>query len=116
MPPDTGVPPTQHWPSAPKPAAAQPTESRTLTGAGITAAPTGGPLTPPSLPGYEIEGEIGRGGMGVVYRAQHRRLNRTVALKMILAGAHAGADQVVRFLGEAEAVAKLHHPNIVQIY
>ena len=59
---------------------------------------------------------LGRGGMGVVYKARHLRLNRPVALKMILAGAYAGPEERERFLREAEAVAGLRHPNIVQIY
>jgi tetratricopeptide (TPR) repeat protein len=69
----------------------------------------------PTVPGYEITGELGRGGMGVVYRARHVRLNRPCALKMILAGAHAGSDDVARFVTEAEAIARLQHPSIVQI-
>jgi serine/threonine protein kinase len=69
---------------------------------------------PPSVDGYEIEAELGRGGMGVVYRAVQTRLGRRVALKMILAG-HSG-DSLTRFLNEAHAVAILTHPNIVQIY
>src|SRR3954471_8014523 len=70
----------------------------------------------PSIPGYRIEGELGRGGMGVVYRARQVRLNRPCALKMILAGAHADPVAAARFLVEAEAVAKLQHPSIVQIH
>jgi WD40 repeat protein/tetratricopeptide (TPR) repeat protein len=70
----------------------------------------------PSLAGYEIQGELGRGGMGIVYKARQLKLNRLVALKMIRSGAHAHQEERVRFLLEAEAVARLSHPNIVQIY
>jgi WD40 repeat protein len=69
-----------------------------------------------SVPGYEIEGILGRGGMGVVYMARHLTLKRTVALKMVLAGGHAGPRELARFRIEAEAVARLSHPNIVQIH
>jgi eukaryotic-like serine/threonine-protein kinase len=69
-----------------------------------------------ALPGYEILGELGRGGMGVVYKARQSRLNRTVAVKMILAGLHGGREVAARFLAEARAIAKVQHPNIVQIF
>jgi serine/threonine-protein kinase len=70
----------------------------------------------PCVPGYEVLGEIGRGGMGVVYRARQTGLNRTVALKVILSGAHAGVEERNRFRREAEAVARLQHPHVVQVF
>ena len=70
----------------------------------------------PSAPGYDVLAELGRGAMGVVYKARHLRLNRLVALKMILAGDHAGPRERARFEAEARAIARLHHPHIVQIY
>ncbi len=70
----------------------------------------------PSIPGYEILDELGHGGMGVVYLAEHIALKRRVALKMILTGANARVQELKRFRAEAEAAAKLQHGNIVQIH
>lgn len=79
----------------------------------LAAALTAGQQT---VPGYEILGEIGRGGMGVVYRARQIQANRIVALKMILGGSHAGHADRVRFRTEIEATARLKHSGIVQVY
>src|SRR5262245_54021618 len=84
----------------------------TLSRTGTT---TGEPL-PPAPTGYEVLGVLGRGGMGVVYGARQMRLNRVVALKVVLAGAHASAEHRVRLLQEAEAAAAISHPNVVQVY
>jgi eukaryotic-like serine/threonine-protein kinase len=70
----------------------------------------------PEVPGYRVECLLGRGGMGVVFRAWHHRLNRPVALKMMLAGAYAGPRERERFQREAEAAASLRHPNVVQVH
>jgi serine/threonine-protein kinase len=70
----------------------------------------------PQVPGYQLEALLGRGGMGVVYRARHLPLGRCVALKMLLSGAYAAPHERKRFQREAEAEAALRHPNIVQVY
>src|SRR3954470_16482346 len=70
----------------------------------------------PWIPGYDVEALLGRGGMGVVYKARHRRLNRPVALKMLIGGGRAGPRGQARFQREAEAVAGLRHAHIVQVY
>jgi tetratricopeptide (TPR) repeat protein len=84
-----------------------------------TPAPEGGAGPPPervAIPGYVVLGELGRGGMGVVYRARHRQLDRLVALKMIRRAGQPGERERRRFRTEAEAVARIDHPGIVRIY
>jgi eukaryotic-like serine/threonine-protein kinase len=95
---------------------AAPSASPSTASLGAGDAPAS-PAEPPAAnpPGYVVLREVGRGGMGVVYLARQRGLNRVVALKMILAGAHASAEQSARFLGEAQIIASLRHPNIVQV-
>ncbi len=68
------------------------------------------------VPSYTIVDELGRGGMGVVYKARQQKLNRTVALKMVLRGAHLTPTDRARFLAEADAVAAIKHPHVVQVF
>jgi serine/threonine protein kinase/WD40 repeat protein len=96
-------------------------DGRGLSGAGtliigINTLPSTRLIGLPTVPGFDVIEEIGRGGMGVVYKARHQRLNRLVALKMVLAGAAADARMVQRFLFEAEILARVQHPQVVQVY
>ena len=86
-------------------------DTATVTGNGPAATASFAPTAPP---GYAIEGELGRGGMGVVYAARQAGLNRPVALKMVLGSAVAGSKELIRFL--AEAVASVRHLNVVEVY
>jgi WD40 repeat protein len=81
---------------------------------GFTTSQPAGQLDVP--PGYEVLAELGRGGMAVVYRARQTALDRPCALKMILAGGHAGQAERERFLTEARVIARLRHPGIVQVF
>jgi serine/threonine protein kinase len=88
-----------------------------------TVPPGGGPASaspsrgrPPEIPGYEILSEVGRGGMGVVYKARQISLDRIVAIKLVLHGSYASPESLARFRNEARTVARLSHPNILQVY
>lgn len=73
-------------------------------------------LPTPDIPGFEDFKPLGRGGMGIVYRARQNKLGRFVAIKMMIGGVYAGANNLQRFKAETEAVAYLDHPHIVPIY
>src|SRR5262249_2095214 len=70
----------------------------------------------PSIDGYDIRGVLGRGGMSRVYKAWQKRLNRLVAIKTPLHGDLANTEELIRFMNEAEAMARLQHPHIIQIF
>ena len=99
--------------AAPSPSSAQSADATLAFPSSESAAPAV-PVAV-SIPGYEILGVLGRGGMGTVYKARQCGFDRLVALKMIHAGGHAG-DDLARFRTEAQAVACLQHPNIVQVF
>ena len=94
------------------------------TAAGLTDSPTRTlpPADPspaaatPTVPGYDLLAPLGEGGMGVVWKARQTKLNRLVALKMVLGEQRAGSKELIRFLAEAEAVAAVKHPHVVQVY
>jgi eukaryotic-like serine/threonine-protein kinase len=80
------------------------------------AVPRAEPVMPKQVGEYHVLEEVGRGGMGVVYRAMHKGLRRPAALKMVLAGEYASTAESLRFRLEAELAARVRHPNIVQVY
>src|SRR5438105_4477849 len=114
--------PTLPGPTLPQRIDSDPAKTPTLKPANGDSPSTGpylgSTLESPNIapPEFEILGVLGRGGMGVVYHARQTKLNREVALKMILSGGHAGEDDRARFVAEAEAIAALNHPGIVQVY
>jgi WD40 repeat protein/tRNA A-37 threonylcarbamoyl transferase component Bud32 len=131
--PSSGVPQPHAKETAPVPPAVDRSEAPTLAPPPGSEKPTLPPREPHAAPGsttsgkgepqpaftilgYDILGELGRGGMGVVYKARQTRLQRLVALKMIVSGIHAGEAEQARFRTEAEAIARLQHPNIVEVH
>jgi tetratricopeptide (TPR) repeat protein/tRNA A-37 threonylcarbamoyl transferase component Bud32 len=86
------------------------------TGSNGTGPPTRPLRRRPEIPGYAVGEVLGRGAVGVVYKARHMKLNRDVALKMLLSGDYASATELKRFMREAQSIASLRHANFVQVY
>src|SRR5262249_11826938 len=113
--------PKEHVPAAsPRPASPSPSSADTVdhpieAGHTVPAGAAAG-TSLVTIPGYEVERELGRGGMGVIYLARQLEPPRLVAVKMVLAGEHAGPEQLARFRTEAETAARLQHPNIITIH
>lgn len=98
------------------PTASESIEAPTIAPSSTVPSASSGPSTQESFSKYEIIEEIARGGMGVIYKARDSKLNRIVALKMILSGRFSSADEMQRFQIESEAAAKLDHPGIVPVF
>src|SRR5688572_543391 len=111
----TRGPQTDDYP-APPPILSDATTRVGDTDAGRTGPYDPGPADAPAVPGSAITGDLGRGRMGVVYRAVHVKLHRPAALKMVLGSARADSKAIIRFLAEAEAVAAVKHPHVVGVY
>src|SRR5262245_20113600 len=107
------APPEQPTIIEPPPGAAEPAPAHDTS---FVLSPSDPALPLQRLGDYELVEEIGRGGMGVVFKARHVRLNRIVALKMILGGALAKPEDLQRFNTEAAAAVQLQHPSIVALY
>jgi serine/threonine-protein kinase len=97
-------------------AARFPGEAEAVRALSAELVPANAPVAYPAIANYEVLAELGRGGMAIVYKARQTKLDRLVALKMILGGGYADDQALARFRIEAEAVARLQHPNIVQIH